>query len=133
MLTTDSRRFLGGVARWWFFPSALPWGVLRVSEETCELTSALARWHRTAWLGRRVEISREATHTVAYEKIRLVFMRGPVLTFLGEDGRALGPVFGAFRPRRLRKELLSQGWPVRDFVFGFRGRRPETPNRKIRS
>ncbi len=115
MLNGEVRTFRGSVVRS-RFQNGLPWGRLDVSRASCSMTSGL---------GRNFHFARDAARAVRCERVRLPFVYRTVITFLGENGRPLGPSFIPWRARRLHAELLRAGWTVEPVVLNLRGRRPD--------
>jgi hypothetical protein len=95
-------RFRGAVTRS-RFQNSLPWGLLEVSDESCDMT---------AGLGRRASARRDQTARVRYETVRLLLVTRTVITFFDTHGRRVGLSFIPARPKRVRAALERHGWPI---------------------
>lgn len=95
-------RFRGAVTRS-RFQNSLPWGLLEVSDESCDMT---------AGLGRRATARRDQTARVRYETVRLLLVTRTVITFFDAHDRRVGLSFIPARPKRVRVALERHGWPI---------------------
>ena len=98
----EQERFRGAVTRS-RFQNSLPWGLLEVSDESCDMT---------AGLGRHASARRDQTTRVRYETVRLIFLTRTVITFFDAHGRRVGLSFIPARPKRVRAALERHGWPI---------------------